>query len=168
MNNNIYEKQNRETKIRRTVIFYVITAIIALLLGIFLSSIFLPKQENTPITVDNIRENSQEFDATTEQKEIESLIKSYITASVLGEKDILLALSNEDYKKELENKDITKAEGVKFLSNTLKIDTVSISEKEGVFEIKYVLEFNSETTQQNNTIYTIKENNRWKISKLTQ
>jgi hypothetical protein len=170
--NNPYKKTkiNKNTKI--TLIIYLITAILSLTISMLITSFVMDKPDKvdfveTPLSEENVRVNSEEFNAQAEKSQIDSLIKSYITASVFGEKSILLELTTGEFKTQLEGKDIKKIDNIKFLSNTLSIETISLSELEGMFSIKYVLEYNNESTQQNQIFYTIKENNRWKISNLT-
>lgn len=167
--NNPYtpKKISKQTKI--TIIVYIITAILTLVGSIFITSIVSNKNvpETQVLTEENIRVNSENFDSIQEKSQIESLIKSYITASVLGEKEILLSLTTGEFHTQVENMNISKANGINFYSNSLVINTVSFSELEGIFSVKYVLQYNGTNTQQNHTIYTIKENNRWKISNLT-
>ena len=162
---------NKQVKItKNTIIFYIITAIITLILSIFISSLVTNKTKSTPSTnvaIDDIRVNSEAFDSIAEKEEVTSLIKSYITASVLGEKTILINLTTGEFQAELNNKNIQKNTDVKFLSNTLTVIPTSLTEKEGILSVKYVLEYNGNNIQQNQIFHTIKENNRWKISKLT-
>lgn len=162
---------NKQVKItKNTIIFYIITAIITLIISIFISSLVTNKTKSTPstnIAIDDIRVNSEAFDSIAEKEEVTSLIKSYITASVLGEKTILINLTTGEFQAELNNKNIQKNTDVKFLSNTLTVIPTSLTEKEGILSVKYVLEYNGDNIQQNQIFHTIKENNRWKISKLT-
>lgn len=162
---------NKQVKItKNTIIFYIITAIITLIISIFISSLVTNKTKSTPSTnvaIDDIRVNSEAFDSIAEKEEVTSLIKSYITASVLGEKTILINLTTGEFQAELNNKNIQKNTDVKFLSNTLTVIPTSLTEKEGILSVKYVLEYNGDNIQQNQIFHTIKENNRWKISKLT-
>ena len=159
-----------KTKItKKTIMFYIITAIVTLIVSIFVSSLTTNKPNNQPISnisVDDVRINSENFDSISEKNEITSLIKSYITASVLGEKNILINLTTGEFKNTLSNKEIMKNTDVNFYSNSLSVSPISLTEKEGIISVKYVLEYNNENIQQNQTFYTIKENNRWKISNL--
>lgn len=169
--NNPYKKTKISKSTKITITVYIITAIISLLLSMLITSFVFDKPDKVdflevPLTEENVRVNSEEFDAVAEKTQINSLIKSYITASVLGEKSILLELTTSDFKTQLSNKDINKIDNIKFIPNTLTIETISLSELEGMFSVKYVLEYNSENTQQNQVFYTVKENNRWKISNL--
>lgn len=169
--NNPYKKTKISKSTKITITVYIITAIISLLLSMLITSFVFDKPDKVdflevPLTEENVRVNSEEFDAVAEKTQINSLIKSYITASVLGEKSILLELTTSDFKTQLSNKDINKIDNIKFIANTLTIETISLSELEGMFSVKYVLEYNSENTQQNQVFYTVKENNRWKISNL--
>lgn len=171
------KKNTREMQV--TVSFCFILAFVSLFLAYFITSWFYPtetlNEQNIPhivadenvSVVDNEQTNAQEtIDA---EEEIYNLIKTYIYASVIEEKEILYSVSTLEWKNILNEKlsnNNQSSNKLKFLSNSLTLTKNTLSTTEGFYNVSYIIENGDENIQQNIQVDVVKENNVWKIAKI--
>ena len=173
-----FTPKKRQNEIKIMVVICVILGMLSLLIAYAISSVVDNTNEPTNIVNENIsgenisiveENNLENFDIIEAEKEISNLIKTYIDSSVKNEKEILYALSTNEWANSLKNKlenSSQETENIKFISTSLNLSKNNLSSSEGYFDVSYILEYNEQNLQQNIKIFVIKENEIWKISKI--
>lgn len=178
MKQKTFTPKKRQNEIKIMVVLCCILGFLSLFISYAISSMVDGTKEQQTVINENImgenisvieENNIENFNVTEAEKEITNLIKTYIHSSVKNEKEILYALSTNDWatslKTKLENNP-SNTEEIKFITTSLNLSKNNLSPNEGFFDVSYILEYDQQNLQQNIKVFVVKENEVWKISKV--
>jgi len=172
-------------KVKKAIIFCLIIAIVSTFGGYLGKSLFkgqkmpdLPQMSEWNFNPDNtekISENKPNLDTSAEISKIDTLVRSYLIASMNLDWDTILSISSGDYKKELQETIIPNAQKLteedkieyNFNSRSMEIDYISLTENEAVVDVIYIIEKGIDgefmKSQEQIKLILAKENGIWKI-----